>query len=74
MFKSGCDVELLTEVSMNLFRYVESNGKFFMAIYFAMYRKQWKVYYGCRSLSRPATEENLRLMNLRKLRFLTGEE
>ena len=39
-----------------------------------LYRKQWKIYYDCRSLPRPATEENLRLMKLRKLRFLTGEE
>ena len=39
-----------------------------------LYRKQWKVYYDYRSLPRPATEENFRLMKLRKLRFLTGEE
>ena len=66
-------MELLTQVSVNVFRYVETNGKFAIAMYL-LYRKQWKVYYDCRSLPRPATVENLRLMKLRKVRFLTGEE
>ena len=63
-------MELLTQVSVNVFRYVEANGKL-LSQCILLYRKQWKIYYDCRGF---ATEENLRLMKLRKLRFLTGEE
>ena len=36
ILKLECNVELLTQVSVNVFRYVEANGKFAIAMYFAI--------------------------------------
>ena len=50
----GINVELLTQVSVNVFRYVEANGKFAIAMYFAI----WKAMESLLRLSVSATPCN----------------